>query len=80
MFKNKQWFVSDIRPVPSAEVSPVPDTEISFHVPPECIRCRAIHTLELQQTTKGGEIVLEWCCTICNAEWPVKRRDEQPRV
>ncbi len=57
----------------------MPDTPISLRMPPECIRCGATH-IKLQQTIKGDQIVLEWCCTICNAEWPVKRRDEQPLI
>ena len=58
----------------------MPDTNISLRVPLECIRCSAIHTIKLQQTIKGDQILLEWCCTVCNAQWPVKRKDEQPHT
>ena len=62
------------------KVPAVPDTEVSFRVPSERIRCGAPDTIKLQQTIKGGQINLEWLCIVCNGEWPVKRRDEQPRV
>jgi len=58
----------------------VPDTNISLRVPPECDRCGAVGKVKLQQTLKGDQVLLEWCCTACNAEWPVKRRDQPPRV
>jgi hypothetical protein len=57
----------------------MPDTEIGLHVPAECIRCGAHGTIKLQTSLYGDVVTLEWCCTVCNAEWPVKRRDELPR-
>jgi len=58
----------------------VPDTEIALRVPPHCIRCGAEGTIKLQTAVKGSFIELEWCCTACDVEWAVKRRDENPRA
>ena len=58
----------------------MPDTEISLRVPSHCIRCSETGRIKLQTAIQGNLIELEWCCTACNAEWPVKRRDEEPSV
>jgi hypothetical protein len=49
-----------------------------LRVPPECSECRWPGTVTLQQTIKGAQVVLVWCCIACNAEWPVIQRDENP--
>jgi len=30
-----------------------------------------VGTVEMQQVIKGQAVVLSWCCTQCEAEWPV---------
>jgi hypothetical protein len=53
------------------------DTPVRLRVPVACVSCGARGTIKLQQTIKGESVVLEWNCSICNAEWPVRRQDEQ---
>jgi hypothetical protein len=56
----------------------MPETPVRLRVPAACVGCGARGTVKLQQTIRGENVVLEWNCTICNAEWPVRRKDEQP--
>lgn len=54
----------------------MPETPIALRVPQQCANCGKAGTVKLQQTIKGERIVLDWYCTACEAEWPVKRKEE----
>ena len=53
----------------------MPERPITLRVPPSCGDCGARGTVRLQQTLKGANVTLEWYCTACHAEWPVRRKD-----
>jgi hypothetical protein len=54
------------------------DRPLALHIPAFCERCHAANMVKLQQTIRGAQIVLQWLCGACKAEWPVRRRDEEP--
>ena len=56
----------------------MPDTAIGLRIPQACIRCGARGTVRLQTALQGSIVTLEWLCTACNADWPVKRQEEVP--
>ena len=56
----------------------MPDTPVVLRMPPACVECGRQGTVKLQETIQGTKVALEWCCTECNAEWPVRRREEDP--
>ena len=62
----------------NATLRPVPNTPIALRVPKECEHCHRTGTVRLQQTLKGDQMNLEWCCTACQHEWPVTRKEEVP--
>ena len=54
----------------------MPNTPVVLRMPPECLECGNHGPVNLQQTIKGDHVILQWCCTGCGAEWPVRRREE----
>jgi hypothetical protein len=58
----------------------VPERPITLRVPLRCGDCGARGTVRLQQTLKGEDVTLEWYCTACQAEWPVRRKDAPDSV
>jgi hypothetical protein len=50
----------------------------AHRVPPECSECGWPGTVTVQQTIQGDHVVLVWCCTACNAEWPIRYQQENP--
>ena len=58
----------------------MPDTPVAFHLPGACVKCGQAATVHLQQTIHGHQIVLEWHCSACDAEWPVTRKEEEPAI
>lgn len=63
------WFVVRSR-------ASMPNTPVVLTVPPVCLTCGTAGTVKLQQTIRGEHVVLEWACSACQAEWPVRRKEE----
>lgn len=55
---------------------PSPDALVAFRVPKICERCRTLGCVGLQHTVRGDRVQLQWRCATCEAEWPVKHRDQ----
>jgi hypothetical protein len=55
---------------------PMPNTPVVLQVPRACVQCGRDGTVRLQQTIRGENVVLEWSCIACHAEWPVRRKEE----
>src|SRR5688500_658031 len=51
----------------------------AHRVPLECAECGWPGTVTVQQTVQGDRAFLVWCCIACNAEWPVRDREDNPR-
>lgn len=58
------------------ETSLMPNTPIALQTPDTCMRCGSKGTIELEHTIKGTRISLTWHCTVCDEEWPVRRKEE----
>ncbi len=52
----------------------------AHRVPPECPECGWPGTVTVQQTIQGDRDVFVWRCIACNAKWPVRDRQENPRL
>ena len=51
----------------------------AHRVPAECAECGWPGTVTVRQTIQADRAVLVWCCIACNAEWPLRDREETPR-
>ena len=58
----------------------MPNTPVVLRTPAKCTLCGTTGTVKLQQTIRGDHVILEWHCTACDAEWPVRRREEDPSI
>jgi hypothetical protein len=56
----------------------VPDKPLAVKVPDVCPHCGRAGVVRLQQELTGASIQLEWHCIGCQAEWPVKRKEQEP--
>jgi hypothetical protein len=55
----------------------MPDNPVVLRVPRQCATCGRLGTVKLQQTIRGERVILDWCCGACDAEWPVRRKEEE---
>jgi len=55
----------------------MPETPVRLRVPASCPHCHAKDTVKVQTSIRGDSVLLEWHCTACKTEWPVRRKDEQ---
>ena len=64
-------------PKPRGKVGALPNTPIALRVPPTCEGCGREGLVRLQQSIRGGQVVLQWHCSGCDHEWPVRRKEEE---
>ena len=53
-----------------------PDAPVALRVPKICEQCHTLGCVDLQHTVHGDRVQLQWRCATCEAEWPVKHRDQ----
>jgi len=53
-------------------------TPVPLEVPASCPTCGRVGTVKLEQTIKGQNVELRWCCQACDARWPVAPRTVPP--
>ena len=50
----------------------VSQSRFRLHIPERCPDCQQVGGIKLEQTIKGADVDLNWCCGACNHSWPVK--------